>query len=120
MGVEMRHEHIAKVMESISGKIKNFEQHNNIGNGAVGKPNTGDLSRIVKKMPQHLKKVANLTAHSNLAEELMNKYKGTLEKLVDIEQNLAVENIQKNSQIISPILLDKNIDIEDKVRILLL
>merc|ERR1711899_417221 len=98
--VEMRHQHIAVVSQNVTKKIK--------------------------KMPQHQKELAKFSTHLALAEECMKNYQGYVDKLCKVEQDLAMgtdaegERIRDHMRNIVPILLDQSVTIKDKIRIILL
>ncbi|KAG9483333.1 syntaxin-binding protein 3 [Eleutherodactylus coqui] len=121
--VKIRHRHIADILEEIPKLVKEISSSKK---EAEGKLSISGLSNFMKKMPHIRKQVDKQTLHVNLAEDCMRKFKGTLEKLCKVEQDLALgtdadgQKVKEHMRVLLPVLLNKDYDNYDKIRAILL
>ncbi|XP_053325761.1 syntaxin-binding protein 3 [Spea bombifrons] len=120
---KIRHRHIAAVLEEIPKLVKETSSSKK---ETEGKLSIGNLSNLMKKMPQFRKQISKQTIHLSLAEDCMKKFEGNIEKLCKVEQDLALgtdvdgQKVKEHMRVLLPVLLNKELDNYDKIRAILL
>ena len=91
--VEMRGEHIAKVIEELSGRIRevvNSSTSNVSRNKKGSNMSLAQLASALKELPEYREVMSKLSQHMNIAHECMDKLKrDNLLDLGDVEQTFA-------------------------------
>ncbi|XP_040263363.1 syntaxin-binding protein 3 [Bufo bufo] len=121
--VKIRHRHIADVLEEIPKLVKEISSTKK---ETEGKLSISNLSNLMKKMPHIRKQISKQALHLSLAEDCMRKFKGNLEKLCKVEQDLAMgtnaegQKVTEYMRVLLPVLLSKDVGNNDKIRAILL
>lgn len=120
--MKLRHMHIAEVTAQIPKLVKEISANKKQPDGKIS---IGGLAQLMKQMPSFRKQVAQKTVHLSLAEDCMNKFQSSVEKLCKAEQDLAVgsdvegQKVKDPMRTLLPILLHPH-STYDKIRAVLL
>ncbi|MBZ3889013.1 Syntaxin-binding protein 2 [Sciurus carolinensis] len=119
--VELWHMHIADVSKKVTELLKMFCESKSL---TTDKANIKDLYHILKKDAAVPDGAEQVFSHLHLADDYMKHFKGYVEKLCGVEQDLAMgsdaegEKI-KNAMKLIPVLLDAAVPPYDKIWVLL-
>ncbi|KAI5609208.1 syntaxin-binding protein 3 [Silurus asotus] len=120
--MKLRHMHIAEVTAQIPKLVKEIAANKKQPDGKIS---IGGLSQLMKQMPSFRKQVTQKTVHLTLAEDCMNRFQSSVEKLCKAEQDLAVGSdveglrVKDPMRTLLPILLHPY-STHDKIRTVLL
>jgi syntaxin-binding protein 1 len=108
----------------VTKQFKDFANSKRASNS--DKPTMKDLSQMLKKMPQYQKELSAYALHLTLADDCVKAFNNKIKHLCEVEQNIAMgvdsqgEKIKDHMKNIVPLLLDNDIKIEDKLRLIML
>uniref|UniRef100_W5K094 Syntaxin binding protein 3 n=1 Tax=Astyanax mexicanus TaxID=7994 RepID=W5K094_ASTMX len=120
--IRLRHLHIAEVTEQIPKLVKEISANKKQPEGKIS---IGGLKQLMKQMPAFRKQVSQKRNHLTLAEDCMNKFQSSVEKLCKAEQDLAVgsdvegQKVKDPMRTLLPVLLNPH-STHDKIRAVLL
>ncbi|XP_017342535.1 syntaxin-binding protein 3 isoform X1 [Ictalurus punctatus] len=120
--MKLRHMHIAEVTAQIPKLVKEISANKKQSDGKIS---IGGLAQLMKQMPSFRKHISQKTVHLTLAEDCMDKFNNSVEKLCKAEQDLAVgadvegQKVKDPMRTLLPILLHPH-STHDKIRAVLL
>ncbi|CAO4375984.1 unnamed protein product [Caenorhabditis nigoni] len=93
---ELRHQHLADILKRVHSLTKDLKQiHAATSSGTSAK----EVKAAIHQLPAFLKKKARVEAYLNLAEECRGQYFNCLEKIILLEQDMAVEHTPEGAKI---------------------
>ncbi|CAO2630890.1 Syntaxin-binding protein 2 [Lemmus lemmus] len=124
--VELRHMHIADVSKPVSHPEKDASISEGTEQGKLGQLRPGLSLDVGLDCVFNPVSTLQYSTHLHLADDCMKRFKGSVEKLCSVEQDLAMgcdaegEKIKDAMKLIVPVLLDASVPPYDKIRVLLL
>lgn len=94
--LELRHKHLAEVLKSVQKLTKELKE---IHVSSTSNKSAKDVQSTIRQLPVYLKKKAKTEAYLNLAEECREKYFKYLDKIILLEQDMAVEHTPEGEKL---------------------
>uniref|UniRef100_A0A1I7TQA5 Sec1 family domain-containing protein 2 n=1 Tax=Caenorhabditis tropicalis TaxID=1561998 RepID=A0A1I7TQA5_9PELO len=94
--LDLRHKHLAEVLTSVQKLTKELKQ---MHEASTQNKSAKDVQSTIRQLPVYLKKKAKAEAYLSLAEECREKYFKSLEKIILLEQDMAVEHTPEGCRI---------------------
>ncbi|KAF1759842.1 hypothetical protein GCK72_016309 [Caenorhabditis remanei] len=122
--LELRHKHLADFLKKVQTLTKELKQmHESSSTSKSAK----EVTSTIRQLPVYLKKKAKTEAFLSLAEECRTKYFKSLEQIILLEQDMAVEHTPEGSRLsdsqavgrLSPFILPA-IPTETRLRLILI
>lgn len=87
--MELRHLHLAEILKKLPVMTKDLKVFQD---ASTSTRSAKEVSSAIRQLPEHLKKKAKTEAYISLAEECRSQYFSSLEKIILLEQDMAVEH----------------------------
>lgn len=110
----------------VTNNFKKFTDSKLMSIGHNNKTSLGDLSTMIKKMPQYQKELSKYSTHLNLAEDCLKYFEENVKNVYEVQQDLAMgtdkqdEKIKDHMSRITPVLLEPKTSRKDKIKIIIL
>lgn len=109
--VEMRHKHVAKVIDALRARLSDFFQTNaaaaTLARGAGADLSLGDMASALKKLPEFQAASAALNKHMTIAHECLSRFHtASLLETSQLEQTLVTGKDDDGAQCLPSKLLD--------------
>lgn len=124
--VSERHNHISSVSDNVNRSFKKYTAERE----AEMKKTSGDakqqLKSMMKDMPQHRQEMMKFSTHLELATQINKQFTRKVELCTRVEQNLVTGEEDDGTKIkdyigqISPVLVDRSIPVDNKLRCMML
>jgi syntaxin-binding protein 1 len=120
--VSQRHNHIAKVIETLNGRLKEVLQNNNNAALTKGgkKMELSAMAAAVKELPEFRQTMAKLNQHVDFVKQTMDRFGANNNVLLDIfqlEQTLATGFTDNNDRIALPELYPKLVEVLENPKV---
>ncbi|CAI8007026.1 Syntaxin-binding protein 1 [Geodia barretti] len=124
--VRLRHQHIADVSKEVSEQFQQFATKKKLKHAGDPDISIKDLARHIKQVPQYQKELSGYSLHIHLVDSCLRKFRGGINKLCKVEQDMAMGTDAQGDPVTDPLrdmmpcLFDRNIQVYDKMRLLML
>eukprot|EP00127_Corallochytrium_limacisporum_P003433 Clim_evm61s149 gene=Clim_evmTU61s149 len=127
----VRHEFIADAVKEVTTKFKEFMQKANPGKVSMqDKVTFKDLTKAIKDLPQYQEEMSKYSLHMDMSQQCMNTFFGKsggeqIEKVAVVEQDILAAETAEGDKVknpvnhIVPVLQDRNIGSDHKLRLLI-
>jgi len=122
---EFKHKHIGLVADGVHKLFQKFQKETSGEAETKNKSAMKELSDLMKAMPQNKDKKEKLSLHISLADRVYKAITATVEKCAYAEQDMAMGEDKSGSkvrnfiQVLSDVIVEPNVSIDDRLRLLM-
>lgn len=124
--VTLRHQHIADVSKVVSEQFQQFATKKKLKHAGDPDISIKDLARHIKQVPQYQRELSGYSLHIHLVDNCLRKFRSGINNLCKVEQDMAMGTDAQGDPVTDPLrdmmpcLFDRNIQVYDKMRLLML
>lgn len=94
--MKLRHKHLSEVLKEVHSMTKELKVFHE---ASTSTKSAKEVSSTIRQLPEYLKKKAKTEAYLNLTEECRSQYFSSLEKIILLEQDMALEHTPEGSKV---------------------